>query len=151
MFFWFDFFCGAFLAPKNGCCFSLIEAPSCFTQLIFQGTSLCQPWGHQSYCWRFRNLANQLRLVVYSIIYRVMYIPDGCLGFPPSTVTSMILQQVKSTQTNMNVRMVALCVCFFRQNKCKKSEANLGIDSPNLWKHLDIWHAGLQFQFLAFG
>lgn len=26
-------------------------------------------------CWWFRNLPNQLRLVVYSIIYRVVYIP----------------------------------------------------------------------------
>jgi len=29
--------------------------------------------------------ANQLRLVVYPIIYRVFYIPGGCLGFLPST------------------------------------------------------------------
>ena len=33
-----------------------------------------------------RNPANQLRLVVYHIIYRVLYIPGGCLGFLPSTV-----------------------------------------------------------------
>ncbi len=30
-----------------------------------------------SYCWWFRNPANQLRLVVYPIIYRVSYIPGG--------------------------------------------------------------------------
>ena len=29
---------------------------------------------------------NQLRLVVYPIIYRVLYIPGGCWGFLPSTV-----------------------------------------------------------------
>ena len=29
---------------------------------------------------------NLLRLVVYPIIYRVLYIPGGCLGFQPSTV-----------------------------------------------------------------
>ena len=29
---------------------------------------------------------HQLRLAVYPIIYRVLYIPGGCLGFPPSTV-----------------------------------------------------------------
>ena len=29
---------------------------------------------------------HQLRLVVYPIIYRVLYIPGGCLGFLPSTV-----------------------------------------------------------------
>ena len=38
-----------------------------------------------SYCWWFRNLANQLRLVVYPIILRVLYIPCGA-GFLPSTV-----------------------------------------------------------------
>ena len=35
-----------------------------------------------TYCWWFRNPArNQLRLVVYPMIYRVLYIPGGCLGF----------------------------------------------------------------------
>ena len=35
-----------------------------------------------SYCWWFRNPANQLRLVAYPIIYRVLWhIPGGCLGF----------------------------------------------------------------------
>ena len=29
---------------------------------------------------------NWLRLVVFPIIYRVSYIPGGCLGFQPSTV-----------------------------------------------------------------
>ena len=29
---------------------------------------------------------HQLSLVVYPIIYRVSYIPGGCLGFQPSTV-----------------------------------------------------------------
>jgi len=31
-------------------------------------------------------IPNQLRLVVYPIIDRVLYIPGGCLGFLPSTV-----------------------------------------------------------------
>ncbi len=35
------------------------------------------------------NPANQLRLVVYPIIYKVLYIPGGCLGFLPSTVVSI--------------------------------------------------------------
>ena len=34
------------------------------------------------------NPANQLRLVVYPIAYRVSYIPGGCLRFQPSTVPS---------------------------------------------------------------
>ena len=41
----------------------------------------------QCYCWWFRNPPNQLRLVVYPIVYGVLYIPGGCLGFLPSTVT----------------------------------------------------------------
>ena len=31
-------------------------------------------------------ILHQLRLVVYPIIFRVSYIPGGCLGFQPSTV-----------------------------------------------------------------
>ena len=39
------------------------------------------------YCWWFRNPANQLRLVVYPIIYRNLYIPGGFCGISePSTV-----------------------------------------------------------------
>ena len=41
---------------------------------------------NMTYCWWFRNPANHLRLVVYPIIYRVLYISGGCLGFLPSTV-----------------------------------------------------------------
>ena len=37
------------------------------------------------YCWSFRIPANQLRLVAYPILYRVLYIPGGA-GFLPSTV-----------------------------------------------------------------
>ena len=37
-----------------------------------------------------RNPANQLRLVVYPIIYRVLYIPGGA-GLLPSTVSSNTL------------------------------------------------------------
>ena len=33
-----------------------------------------------------RNPANQLRLVDFAIIYKVLFIPGGCLGFLPSTV-----------------------------------------------------------------
>ena len=36
------------------------------------------------------NPANQLRLVVYPIIYKVLTIPGGCLGFLPSTVVSIL-------------------------------------------------------------
>ena len=45
------------------------------------------------YCWWFRNPANQLRLVVYTslYIYKVLYIPGGCLGFLPSTVLNQVV------------------------------------------------------------
>ena len=41
-----------------------------------------------SYCWWFRNPANQLRLVVYLPLFTRFYnyIPGGCLEFLPSTV-----------------------------------------------------------------
>ena len=38
----------------------------------------------KTYCWWVRNPPNQL--IVYLIIYMVLYIPDGCLEFLPSTV-----------------------------------------------------------------
>ena len=42
---------------------------------------------YQSYCWWFRNPANQLRLVVYPIIYRFFCIPGGfCRISEPPTV-----------------------------------------------------------------
>ena len=42
-----------------------------------------------SNCLWFRNPANQLRLVVYPILYRDFYIPGGA-GFLPSTVPSLV-------------------------------------------------------------
>ena len=41
-----------------------------------------------------RNPANQLRLVVYPMIYKVSYIPGSCLEFLPSTVGILISQFV---------------------------------------------------------
>ena len=38
-----------------------------------------------------RNPANQLRLVVFPIIYRVLYIPGGCLGL--SSINSLMLMR----------------------------------------------------------
>ena len=37
------------------------------------------------FCW-WLNQLNQLRLIVYPTIYKVLYIPGGCLGFQPSAV-----------------------------------------------------------------
>ena len=41
-----------------------------------------------------RNPANQLRLVVYPIIYKVSYMSGGCLGFLPSTVFISVKQGI---------------------------------------------------------
>ena len=35
-------------------------------------------------------ILHQLRLVVFPIIYKVLYIPGGCLGFQPSTVVAAL-------------------------------------------------------------
>ena len=35
-------------------------------------------------------ILHQFRLVVYPIIYKVLYIPGGCLGFLPSTVGILV-------------------------------------------------------------
>ena len=45
-----------------------------------------------------RNPANQLRLVVYPNIYRVLYISGGCLGFQPSTVVTTSWWLLEPTQ-----------------------------------------------------
>ena len=42
-------------------------------------------------------IVHQLRLVVYLIIYRVLYIPGGCLGFLPSTVVRSIPKKHQPT------------------------------------------------------
>ncbi len=56
-----------------------------------------------------RNPANQLRLVVYPIIYRVLYIPGGA-GFLPSTVSRFrVLQDLNSTN---NVFHFQRCLTF---------------------------------------
>ena len=53
-----------------------------------RGTQSWHPkfWG-MPYCWWKKNPANQLRLVVSPIIYRVLYIPGGLFGISePSTL-----------------------------------------------------------------
>ena len=52
-----------------------------------------KPLGHagtrvnflETYCWWKKSCTSWYVLVVYPIIYRVLYIPGGCLGFLPST------------------------------------------------------------------
>ena len=63
--------------------------------MLRRGSNSCQFFGQFS--WQFiksngllllfvqKSGEHQLRLIVYSTIYRVLYIPGGCLGFLPST------------------------------------------------------------------
>ena len=60
------------------------------------------------YCWWFRNPANQLRLVVYTIIYKVLYIPGGYLGFLPSTVVQNLWSHHVVGDSNQKVQVAAL-------------------------------------------
>ena len=52
---------------------------------------LTSPWGHSV---DGRNPTNQLRLVVYLMIYRVSYIPGGA-RFQPSTVSPYLSLGIK--------------------------------------------------------
>ena len=61
------------------------------------------PWTYPSSCEQ-KKTANQLRLVVYPIIYEVLYIPGGA-GFLPSTVSSFLGQGVElQTQRKVTVK-----------------------------------------------
>ena len=51
-----------------------------------------------------RNPANQLRLVVHPIVYRVIYISGDCLGFLPSTVVSPFLKKYFSGSKDVRFR-----------------------------------------------
>ena len=87
------------------------------------GALLCERyginvWWNVLYCWWFRNPANQLRLVVYPIICRVLNIPGGA-GFLPSTVVIHLplfsffsLNWEKNTK-NPPVTLSPCFSCFF--------------------------------------
>ena len=64
------------------------------------------------YCWWFRNPANQLRLEVYPIIYRVLYIPGGA-AFLPSTVVPKLQSAANDSKLkNLKVEQKANCLVF---------------------------------------
>ena len=74
--------------PLRGCRWGL----SSIAHILISANGSKLPWfpyNNCSYCWWFRNPANQLRLVVYPTIYRVLYISGGA-GFLPSTVVAYI-------------------------------------------------------------
>ena len=51
-------------------------------------------------------ILHQLRLVVFPIIYRVSYIPGGCLGFQPSTVSSILYTHIQTEITGSVVHVI---------------------------------------------
>ena len=67
-----------------------------------------------------RNLAfTKLRLVVYPIIYKVLYIPGGCLGFLPSKVhmTNSSIRSYKSQCFWFGLEVQMVLFVFFYRNK----------------------------------
>ena len=62
-------------------------------QVLFHRWHRFQPCSHGCYCWWFRNPANQLRVVVYPIIYRVVAHPRWC--WISSTNYSMAMSRFK--------------------------------------------------------
>ena len=58
---------------------------------------------HPTYCWWFRNLAPVEVSSLYPSIYKVFYIPGGCLGYLPSTVFSnLIAQDVPNNELSLH-------------------------------------------------
>ena len=103
----------------------------------------------KTYCWWFRNPAftHQLRLVVYPIVYKVLHIPGGCLGFLPSTVfflarpgTSMIKTHPFPKKSLVRLLLLLLRLlpcCLAGLHLCKK---NGPPENPNhaTKNHLDL-------------
>ena len=51
---------------------------------------------HMSTLQFMEEILHQLSLVVYPIVYRVLYIPGGCLGFQP--INSMLQEKTAKTK-----------------------------------------------------
>ena len=78
-----------------------------------------------------RNPANQLRLVGYPIIYKVLYIPGGA-GFLPSTVSQLIETNICKVSQNR-------FLYYFSKNTI---EPQLKLTNIEFWKvknHLKFW------------
>ena len=103
------------------------------------------------------NPANQLRLVAYPIIYRLLYIPGGCLGFLPSTVST----PKTNFATRANLHSYPLCrppggvplvspkgLCVEKQQQQSTDNmrtSNIGSADEELPSHLpEIWAAFFQ-------
>ena len=77
---------------------------------------------HQPYCWWFRNPANQLRLVVYPIIYRVLYIPGGSRWCRISSINHII------------ENMVFVSSCLSRKTSTRSSNRSRQLNCDGTWK-----------------
>ena len=58
------------------------------------------PTDHLAQIMLMEEILHQLRLVVHPIIYRVLYISGGCLGFLPSTFFLGQLDSVTQARSN---------------------------------------------------
>ena len=83
-------------------------------------------------------LYNQLRLVVYPIIYRCLYIPGGCLRFQPSTVSSWCVP--KLSLLNMFLYKTLLQMFLWISEASAESGCcvarSTGFPSSNLYDYL---------------
>ena len=95
------------------------------------------------YCWWFRNPANQLRLVVFPMIYKVSYIP-GAAGVLPSTVwhtskipkNALLNEEIKHHRTKKNHQHTnQICILWFRQPSRFKTYDRVKLDHgiPSWW------------------
>ena len=84
-----------------------------------------------------RNPANQLRVVVYPIIYKVLCIPTGA-GFLPSTVSQMFIELLPSRHTSSSDGEL--------QGSCEEARQNTSqYDIPKIYKLSKLFSGNLSF------
>jgi len=76
-----------------------------------------------------RNPSNQLIGVVCSTIYKVLYIPGGCLGFQPSTVGMIQNPLLKLPQHfgETTTRLKGTLQLLYKQRRCQKVLGKNGV------------------------
>ena len=86
--------------------------------------------GCNSYRWWFRNPANQLRLVVFPIIYKVLYIPGGA-GILPSVLFSFPFFFSFPKKSSVQLHQFCLLGSFFRGATETPQATNLDSKKPS--------------------
>ena len=77
-------------------------------------------------------ILHQLRLVVYPIIYRVSYIPGGCLGFQPSTVVSGCSPPILKNMSSSN--WIISPIFLGENNKIYSKNHHLGYEAMKAFR-----------------